>query len=87
MHLLLISNSEIIQDKQNYLAQEDVPLEELRQTEGDRRRLTMYVEGVLDPTHYIAGMSDFLLTISKTMEETLRPPQQNGKRGKRRLNS
>ena len=74
---------EIVQDKRDYLTQEThITLEELRKVEGDRRRGSMYVEGVLDPTHYVAGLADFLLTISSSMEETLRPPQPNGRRGK-----
>ena len=36
--------------------------------EGDRRRTSMLVEGILDPDLYMGGMSDFLYTIVSTME-------------------
>ena len=50
--------------------------------EGDRRRTSMLVEGVISPRLYLGALADFLLTIVKTMEYGLRPPQPNGKQGK-----
>ena len=36
--------------------------------EGDRRRFSMLVEGVLDPDLYVAAMADFIFTITSTAE-------------------
>ena len=60
-------------------------MQEVRQldVEGDRRRFSMLVQGVLDPEHYLAALADFLLCISETMVEDVRPPQgNNGRQGK-----
>ena len=43
--------------------------------EGDRRRFSMIVINVLDWTHYIPALADFILTIVTTMVVDLRPPQ------------
>ena len=42
----------------------------------------MLVEGIISPRLYLGALSDFLLTIAKTMKYDLRPPQPNGKQGK-----
>ena len=50
--------------------------------EGDRRRFSMLVERILDPNLYLCALSDFLLTIARTMEEDRRPMRENGRAGK-----
>ena len=67
----------MVAEKQNYLKNET----QILKVESDRRRVSMLVEGILDPDMYLAAVADFILTISQSMEVVLRPPQQNGKQG------
>ena len=69
---------EIVEEKQDYLRNEVQTL----QVESDRRRTSMLCQGILDPCHYLAALSDFVLSVVETMKVVLRPPQPNGKRGK-----
>ena len=49
--------------------------------EGDRRRTSMLVEGVVSPKLYLGALADFLLEIAKTMEKDLRPPRPGARQG------
>ena len=40
--------------------------------EGDRRRFSMMVEGILDSDLYLAALSDFIVTVTSTMEIAFR---------------
>ena len=70
--------SETVREKQNHVRQEG---ERNLIIEGNRRRFSMYVENILDPDLYLAGLSDFLYTITSTMEMDLRPKQRSGAQG------
>ena len=47
----------------------------------DRRRFSMMVENILDPDLYVAALSDFLYTITSTVQFDYRPRQRNGTQG------
>ena len=69
---------EIVKEKVDHLRREirdDI-------VEGDRRRVSMLVEGIISPDLYLAACADFILTIAETYKEELRPAQDNGRRGK-----
>lgn len=68
----------IVREKINHVKQEranDTVIE------GDRRRMSMLVENVLDEDLYLAAMSDFIYTITSTMRLELRPMQRSGIQG------
>ena len=69
---------EIVRDKVDHVRQERV---NDTIVEGDRRRMSMLVEGVLDPDLYLPAMTDFLYTITSTMQLDLRPMQRSGIQG------
>ena len=56
--------SAIVDEKVARVSQEVVRLD----VEGDRRRTSMLVQGVLDQDLYLAGLADFLLCITETMK-------------------
>ena len=53
-----------MREKTNHVRREIVDVV----VEGDRRRFSMLVEGVLDPDLYVAAMADFIFTITSTAE-------------------
>ncbi len=63
----------MVQEKWNRVSQEVREVE----IEGDRRRFSMIVINVLDCEHYNAALADFIVTITETMVEDLRPAQPN----------
>lgn len=69
---------EIVREKVNFVRQERASNTII---EGARRRMSMLVEGVLDPDLYLAAMTDFIYTITSTMRLELRPMQASGAQG------
>ena len=69
---------DIVHEKIEYVRQEG---ERNVIIEGGRRRFSMLVENVIDPDLYVAGLADFLYTITSTMKIDLRPKQRSGAQG------
>ena len=69
----------VVEEKWNRVTQEFQWNVEI---EGDRRRTSMLVINVLDCDHYLAALSDFLMTIAQTMVEDQRPPPPNRQDGR-----